>query len=35
MVVAANLAAHALGGFSVILVLFQGFAVFAMLRNRG
>ena len=35
MVVAGNLAAHALGGFSVISSLFKGFAVFAMLQNRG
>ena len=35
MVVADNLAARALGKFSVISVLFKGFVVFAMLQNRG
>ena len=35
MVVADNLAARALGEFSVTSVLFKGFVVFAMLQNRG
>ena len=35
MVVADNLAARALGEFSLISVLFKGFVVFAMLQNRG
>ena len=35
MVAPDNLAAHALGGFSVISVLFKSFVAFAMLQNRG